>query len=82
MPVCVSRCFKLRIRSYCRRLSAELSLPIRTAPKGKGLRELYRALNLPAKRARQLAQDLVRAGLIVERLQGRAEWYVSSEFAD
>jgi Bifunctional DNA primase/polymerase, N-terminal/Protein of unknown function (DUF3987) len=49
---------------------------------GKGLRELYRTLNLPAKRARQLAQDLVRAGLIVERLQGRAEWYISSEFTD
>jgi len=30
-------------------------------------RELYRVLNLPAKRARQLAQDLVRAGLIVEQ---------------
>ena len=45
----------------------------------KGLRELYRALNLPAKRARHLAQDLVRAGLIVEQLNGRAEAYMSVE---
>lgn len=50
--------------------------------KGKGLRELYRALNLPAKRARQLAQDLVRAGLIIERQNGRAEWHVATEFSD
>lgn len=49
---------------------------------GKGLRELDRALNPPAKRARQLAQDLVRAGLIVERQHRRAEWYVSSKFAE
>ena len=50
--------------------------------KGSGLRELYRALNLPAKRARQMAQDLVRAGVIVERQNGRAEWYMAAEFAD
>ena len=48
----------------------------------RGLREMYRALNLPAKRARHLAQDLVRAGLIVERQNGRAEWYIGSEFTD
>lgn len=47
---------------------------------GSSLRDIYRVLNLPAKRARQLAQDLVRAGLIVERLSGRAEWYVAVEF--
>lgn len=50
--------------------------------KGSGLRELYRTLNLPAKRARQMAQDLVRAGLIVERQNGRAEWYMAVEFED
>jgi predicted transcriptional regulator len=43
---------------------------------------MYRALNLPAKRARQMAQDLVRAGLIVERQNGRAEWYLAAEFSD
>jgi len=59
-----------------------LQLIRREGSKGKGLRELYRALNLPAKRARQLAQDLVKAGLIVERTNGRAEWYVASEFAE
>lgn len=47
---------------------------------GSSLRNVYRALNLSAKRARQLAQDLVKAGLIVERLYGRAEWYVAVEF--
>ncbi len=47
---------------------------------GSSLRDVYRALNLPAKRARQLAQDLLKAGLIVERLYGRAEWYVAAEF--
>lgn len=47
---------------------------------GSSLRDVYRALNLPAKRARQLAQDLLKAGLIVERLYGRAEWYVAVEF--
>jgi len=59
-----------------------LQLIRREGSKGKGLRELYRALNLPAKRARQLAQDLVKAGLIVERQNGRAEWYVAAEFAE
>ncbi|GIK64255.1 MAG: hypothetical protein BroJett018_20490 [Chloroflexota bacterium] len=57
-----------------------LMLLRKSATQGSSLRDIYRALNLPAKRARQLAQDLVRAGLIVERLAGRAEWYVSVEF--
>ena len=54
----------------------------KSGAKGSGLREMYRALNLPAKHARQMAHDLVRAGLIVERQNGRAEWYVASEFSD
>jgi predicted transcriptional regulator len=57
-----------------------LALLRKSAQHGMGLRDLYHALNLPAKRARQLAQDLVKAGLIVERLYGRAEWYVAVEF--
>lgn len=52
----------------------------RAGTQGSSLRDIYRALNLSAKRARQLAQDLVKAGLIVERLYGRAEWYVAVEF--
>ena len=59
-----------------------LTLIRKEGANGKSLRDLYRALNLPAKRARQLAQDLVRAGLIVERQNGRAEWYVAAEFSD
>ncbi len=34
---------------------------------GSSLRDVYRTLNLPAKRARQLVQDLLKVGLIVER---------------
>ncbi len=47
---------------------------------GIALRELYRNLNLSAKQARQLAQDLMRAGLIEERRMDRAEWFVAAEF--
>jgi predicted transcriptional regulator len=47
---------------------------------GIALRELYRNLNFSAKQARQLAQDLVRAGLIEERRMDRAEWFVAAEF--
>jgi uncharacterized membrane protein len=47
---------------------------------GVALRELYRNLNFSAKQARQLAQDLVRAGLIEERRMDRAEWFVAAEF--
>jgi len=54
----------------------------RAGKQGSGLREIYRALNLPAKRARQMAQDLVRAGLIVERQNGRSEWYLAAEHTD
>ncbi len=57
-----------------------LMLLRKAGTQGGSLRDVYRALNLPAKRARQLAQDLVKAGLIVERLYGRAEWYVAVEF--
>jgi predicted transcriptional regulator len=47
---------------------------------GIALRELYRNLNFSAKQARQLAQDLMRAGLIEERRMDRAEWFVATEF--
>jgi DNA-binding IclR family transcriptional regulator len=47
---------------------------------GIALRELYRNLNFSAKQARQLAQDLMRAGLIEERRMDRAEWFISAEF--
>jgi len=47
---------------------------------GIALRELYRNLNFSAKQARQLAQDLMRAGLIEERRLDRAEWFVAAEF--
>lgn len=57
-----------------------LMLLRKAGTQGSSLRDIYRALNLSAKRARQLAQDLVKAGLIVERLYGRAEWYVAVEF--
>ena len=46
---------------------------------GIALRSLYRNLNFSAKQARQLAQDLVRAGLIEERRMDRAESYVATE---
>ena len=49
---------------------------------GANLRSMYRSLSLTAKRARQLSQDLVRAGLVVERRVGKAEWYIAAEFAD
>ncbi len=57
-----------------------LTLMRKAGTQGSSLRDIYRALNLPAKRARQLAQDLLRAGLIVERVYGRAEWYIAVEF--
>jgi hypothetical protein len=47
---------------------------------GIALRELYRNLNFSAKQARQLAQDLMRAGLIEERRLDRAEWFIAAEF--
>ena len=46
---------------------------------GVALRDLYRNLNFSAKQARQLAQDLVRAGLIEERRMDRAEWFIAIE---
>ncbi len=62
-----------------RQQDALLNAIRRTNANGTNLRTLYRALHLTAQRARQLAQDLVRAGLIVEqRLEG-AEWYVAIE---
>jgi predicted transcriptional regulator len=47
---------------------------------GVALRDLYRNLNFSAKQARQLAQDLMRAGLIEEQHMDRAEWFVAAEF--
>ena len=47
---------------------------------GVAMRDLYRKLNLSAKQARQLAQDLIRAGLIEERRIERAEAYIAAEF--
>jgi hypothetical protein len=53
---------------------------IRTAgANGIGLRDLYRNLNFSAKQARQIAGDLVKAGLIEERRMNRAEWFVAIE---
>jgi predicted transcriptional regulator len=46
---------------------------------GIPMRDLYRKLNLSAKQARQLAQDLIRAGLIEERHIERAEAYIAVE---
>jgi predicted transcriptional regulator len=46
---------------------------------GMALRDLYRNLNFSAKQARQLAQDLVKAGLIEERRMDRAEWFIAVE---
>ena len=47
---------------------------------GIAMRDLYRKLNLSAKQARQLATDLMRAGLIEERRMDRAEWFIAAEF--
>jgi predicted transcriptional regulator len=47
---------------------------------GVALRDLYRNLNLSAKQARQLAADLMRAGLIEERRVDRAQWFIAAEF--
>jgi DNA-binding IclR family transcriptional regulator len=52
----------------------------RTGATGTSLRDLYRNLNLSAKRARQLAYDLVKAGLVAERQFQGAEWFVAVEF--
>jgi predicted transcriptional regulator len=46
---------------------------------GVGLRDLYSNLNFSAKQARQIAGDLVKAGLIEERRLNRAEWFVAIE---
>ena len=54
----------------------------RTGATGSGCRDLYRNLNLSAKRARQQAHDLVKAGLVAERQVQGAEWYVAVEFLD
>lgn len=51
-----------------------------TGQSGIAMRDLYRKLNLSAKQARQLVQDLIRAGLIEERRMERAEAYIATEF--
>ncbi len=50
-----------------------------TGAGGIAMRDLYRKLNLSAKQARQLTQDLIRAGLIEERRIDRAEAYIAVE---
>jgi hypothetical protein len=59
-----------------------LNLPICPIDFDTKQRDLYRNLNLSAKRARQLAHDLVKAGLVAERQFQGAEWYVAMEFLD
>jgi hypothetical protein len=51
-----------------------------TGASGADLRSLYRKLHVTAKRGRQLAQDLVRAGLIIERRVDGAEWYIAADY--
>ncbi len=53
-----------------------------TGTTGIALRVLYRDLNFSAKHARQIAQDLVRAGLIEERRLNKAEWFIASEYVN
>ncbi len=53
-----------------------------TGTTGIALRVLYRNLNFSAKHARQIAQDLVRAGLIEERRLNKAEWFIASEYVN
>jgi predicted transcriptional regulator len=53
-----------------------------TGASGANLRSIYRSLNLTAQKARHLADDLARAGLVVERRVGKAEWYIAAEYAD
>ncbi|MDX2138161.1 MAG: bifunctional DNA primase/polymerase [Chloroflexota bacterium] len=65
-----------------RRQQDRLLATIRQAGgEGVSLRDLYRNLNFSAKQARQLATDLVRAGLIEERQMDKAEWFIAAEFA-
>ena len=47
---------------------------------GIALRNLYRNLNFSAKQGRQIAQDLVKAGLIEERRMNKAEWFIATEY--
>jgi hypothetical protein len=50
----------------------------RAGPTGEPLRAVYRRLNLKAKDARLIAQDLVRAGLLVETSVDGAEAYLAT----
>ncbi len=47
---------------------------------GYVLRDLYRKMHLTAKAGRQIAQELVKAGLVVERRISGAEAYIAAEF--
>jgi hypothetical protein len=47
---------------------------------GCALRDLYRKLHLPAKIGRQTAQELVKAGLVVEIRINGAEGYIGAEY--
>jgi len=64
-----------------RRLQDRVLMVIQeTGGAGIAMRDLYRKLNLSAKQARTLAQDLIRAGLIEERRIDRAEAYIAVDF--
>jgi len=64
-----------------RRLQDRVLMVIQeTGGAGIAMRDLYRKLNLSAKQARTLAQDLIRAGLIGERRIDRAEAYIAVDF--
>ena len=47
---------------------------------GYTLRDLYRKMHLTAKAGRQIAQELVKAGLVVERRISGAEAYIAVEY--
>jgi hypothetical protein len=47
---------------------------------GRTLREVYRNIHIPAKQARQIAEDLERAGLLVKALLDGAEAYILREY--
>ncbi len=49
-------------------------------PQGYTLRDLYRKLHLTAKAGRHIAQELVKAGLVVERRISGAEAYIAIEY--
>jgi hypothetical protein len=64
-----------------RRQQDRMLTAIRESDKqGYRLRDLYRKLHLTAKAGRQIAQELIKAGLVVERRISGAEAYVAVEY--